>query len=67
MADLNDLLVQFEQKLKRLQGADELTSQAPAVFKQFAEQVERRSGAERRRVNRSEDPRRGPDEAPHPG
>lgn len=67
MADLNDLLVQFEQKLKRLKGADELTSQAPAVFKQFAEQVERRSGAERRRVNRFEDPRRGPDEATHPG
>ncbi|MEO6238456.1 MAG: hypothetical protein ABIQ52_15780 [Vicinamibacterales bacterium] len=67
MADLNDLLMQFERKLKELKGADELTSQAPAVFKQFAEQVERRNGAERRRADRSGEQRRRPNEAPHPG
>jgi hypothetical protein len=66
MADLNDLLVQFEQKLKELQGADELTTHAPAVFKEFADAVERRTGGDRRRDERSGSERRhdpGPNRA----
>ena len=62
MADLNDLLAQFEQKLKALQGADELTTQAPAVFKEFADAVERRTGDDRRRAERS-----GPERRQDPG
>lgn len=67
MTDLNDLLVQFERKLKELKVTDELTSQAPTVFKQFADEVDRRTGGDRRSAQRPSPERRRHDNPPEHG
>jgi hypothetical protein len=58
MLDLNAILARFERKLRELKGGDQLTAQAPTVFKEFADQVNRRTNGDRRRDARGERDRR---------
>lgn len=58
MVALNTILARFERKLRSLKIAKKLTAEAPAAFKEFADQVNRRTGADRRRTARAGDDRR---------
>lgn len=52
MDDLYELLSEFERKLEMLRKEGNLTAQGPQLFREFAAEVERRTGAERRQSPR---------------
>ena len=52
MDDLYELLSEFERKLEMLRKEGNLTAQGPQLFREFAAEVERRIGAERRQSPR---------------
>jgi hypothetical protein len=48
MDDLYELLSEFERKLEKLRKEGNLTVQGPQLFREFAAEVERRTGVDRR-------------------
>jgi hypothetical protein len=52
MDDLYELLSEFERKLERLRKEGNLTAQGPQLFREFAAEVERRTGVDRRQAPR---------------
>ena len=52
MDEIYKLLVEFEQQLERLHAQGQLTANAQQLFRQFAAEVERRTGTDRRKKPR---------------
>lgn len=52
MDEIYRLLVEFEEQLERLHAQGQLTANAQQLFREFADEVERRTGTDRRRTPR---------------
>jgi hypothetical protein len=58
MDDLYELLSEFERKLEKLRKEGNLTAQGAQLFREFAAEVERRTGTERWKSDRGGPERR---------
>ena len=58
MDEVYKLLSEFERKLAQLRESGALTAQAQQLFREFAAELDRRTGADRRQAARPGDDRR---------